>query len=138
MTIAISLDVPNLARIANDVRLAAAQEGVVTLDELSNLLDDTLDLMRERAGHRSDPSNLVHVITGRLINSFRVAGPVAIKRGTLEGAIVPGVRYAIDEIKRGGTHDYATRTVLATTAMRQQAADRMAKRIVSLIEGRTP
>ena len=136
--IAASLSTADMARISADVARAAAQEGVIALDELATLLDDTLDLMRERAGHRSDPSNLVHVITGRLIASFRIAGPVAIKRGTLEGAIVPGVSYAIDEINRGGTHDYASRTVLATTALRKQAAERMARGIAALIEGRAP
>jgi len=136
--IAITLDSMDLTRISVDVQRVAAQEGVIALDELANLLDDTLDLMRERAGHRSDPSNLAHVITGRLIASFRISGPVAIRRGTLEGAIVPGVSYAIDEINRGGTHDYATRTVLATTTLRKQAAERMAKRIAALIEGRAP
>jgi hypothetical protein len=109
----------------------AQQEADAVLDAL---LRDTLRLMRERAGSQYNPAALVHVVTGALRDSFRIAGPFNVGRGTLEGAIRPGVPYAIDEIERGGSHDYAARTLTATAGMRAEAAEDLARRVARIAE----
>lgn len=55
---------------------------------------------------------IAHVKTGRLRASLRAEGPVSIGSGILEGLVTPlGVPYAIQEVRRGGEHDYAGRTL---------------------------
>ena len=134
--IGITLDSGGVADLAATLQRAAGQIRVVEFDALEDLLTDTLEIMRSEAGPASDPSSLVHVITGRLIGSFTIGGPSPVGSGTLEGRIVPGVPYAIEEIRRGGSHDYATRTVLVTRKEREAATRALARRIVALIEGR--
>lgn len=129
-----TLDTKELFTLAQTLSRAAVLVDDELSRELRRHLDDVLDLMRENAGSQFDPQNLVHVITGRLIGSFTIAGPFKLGAGTLEGRIVPGVPYAIDEIKRGGLHDYAGRTVRATVEDRARLAQRAARVVRDLVE----
>jgi hypothetical protein len=131
-----TLDTLDIDALAAAVARSVNAERVIALDELSDLLDETLETMRSEAGPASNPASLVHVITGRMVNSFRTAGPYPVGRNTLEGQIVAGVPYAIDEINRGGTHDYASRTIAFTTQERKRVAERLAQRIIDAIKGR--
>jgi Na+/H+-translocating membrane pyrophosphatase len=129
-----TIDTRELFALAQTLSRAAVLVDSELSHELQRHLDDVLDLMHKRAGSQHDPQNLVHVVTGRMLRSFAIVGPFKLGVGTLEGRIVPGVPYAIDEINRGGLHDYAGRTVRATVEERAAVAQRAARAVRELVE----
>lgn len=132
--ITVTLDAPTLTRLANTVAAMPYLADEATEAALTGLLRDTLALMRSRADMQANPTALVHVVSGRLRDSFSIAGPHKVGRGTLEGSIRPGVPYAADEIARGGHHDYVAQTLAASVGLRDAAAARAAAAIVAILE----
>jgi hypothetical protein len=75
--------------------------------------------------------NLVHERTGRLKAGLIIEGPYDVASGTLEARVAaPTVVYAAEEAKRGGEHDYATRTLEAGQGVIDKVADDMERAIV--------
>ena len=129
----IQFDHAEIARLALIVAKANNAHSLLTHDAVEHLLEETLKVMGQRSGHQSVPSNLVHVVSGALMDSFRVMGPFPIGQSTWEGVIAPGVSYAQEEVDRGGLHDYATRTLAETTMLRQTTLTSLANEMARIL-----
>jgi hypothetical protein len=87
----------------------------------------TRPAMREALGDLERyAKQIVHVDTGRLRRTLHVEGPMDIGAGTLEGVVTPDpVPYAIYEVRRGGEHDYAGRTLRESRQIINDFAQRL-------------
>ena len=52
-----------------------------------------------------------HERSGNMIESMYTLGPFPIGNGALEASFQSGASYAEEEVKRGGSHDWASRTI---------------------------
>jgi hypothetical protein len=71
----------------------------------ARLLTEAIDDLKTYAqgiGHRQ---------SGQMDDTMYRLGPFAIGNGILEAMVESGAFYAEDEVKRGGQHDWASRTI---------------------------
>lgn len=52
-----------------------------------------------------------HEKTGRMDETMHVSGPFLVGSGIIEASFESSVPYAEEEVGRGGSHDWATRTI---------------------------
>ncbi len=80
---------------------------------------------------------VVHVKSGRLQSGLVIDGPFNIGTGTLEAKVyAPSVPYAGEEIKRGGAHDFASRTLEEGQGAIDETAQEMERALIAILEGR--
>jgi hypothetical protein len=84
-----------------DERLTAANIRLLT-----EAIDD-LKAYGQAIGHRR---------TGLMDASMHRLGPFPIGQGVLEASFISGADYAETEVSRGGSHDWATRTIAENDA----------------------
>lgn len=129
----ISLVANGLTVLANACASAPVLADAEQEAALAAHLRDVRDTMRERSDAAANPTALVHVVSGRLVGSLALVGPVRRGRGRTEGAIRPGVPYAAEEAARGPEHDFPTRTLKATARERAALAERLAREIAEIV-----
>ncbi len=92
----------------------------MTLDAYIHLLqsaDETIDrdalllFKAYMADMLAYTQSIEHVQSGDMRASTVALGPFPIGQGALESQIISGAWYASEEVARGGTHDWATRTI---------------------------
>lgn len=97
--------------------------------EAGQLLTDATEDLRGYAqsiGHRQ---------TGNMDDSMHRLGPFPIGNGALEAQVVSGAWYAEEEVARGGSHDWATRTIDEQQARILQLELELANRAASILTG---
>jgi hypothetical protein len=113
-----------LEQTAADYQRAADEADAVIVGEMTVLL----------AQLRTYAQSVAHKRTGRMAASLYVDGPVR-RVGVIEGAVLPGVAYAENEVAKGGEHDYAGRTLADQAAAIDAWAEATGVQIVKRLGG---
>lgn len=79
--------------------------------------------------------SIAHKQSGRMAGSIHRLGPFPVGDGALEATIQSGAWYAEEEVKKGGEHDWATRTIEEQAARLQQLADAVGGAVVRALTG---
>lgn len=76
-----------------------------------------------------------HRRSGQMDDSMYRLGPFPIGDGAYEATIQSGADYAEQEVARGGTHDWATRTIVEQDARILQLQLEVEQALVSVLTG---
>jgi hypothetical protein len=79
--------------------------------------------------------SIEHRVSGNMAESTHRLGPFASGGGVLEARIESGAWYAPEEVAKGGTHDWPTRTIEEQAARIQQFARDVEGAVVRVLTG---
>lgn len=86
------------------IQLLQSADGKLDAATLRLFAEFTTDMLRYT-------QSIEHVQSGEMQGSTVALGPFPVGDGALESQIVSGAGYADQEVARGGSHDWATRTI---------------------------
>jgi hypothetical protein len=97
--------------------------------ESARLLTEATDDLRAYA------QQIGHKQSGAMTDSMHRLGPFPVGSGVLEARVESGAWYAEDEVAKGGTHDWASRTIDEQQARILQLELEAADRAASILTG---
>jgi hypothetical protein len=118
--------------------------GPLTLDEYIRTLDSAPALLAQANARllmdaiddlKTYGQLIGHEQTGRMDASMHSSGPFPVGSGILEAAFESGVPYAEEEVMRGGSHDWATRTVNEQQARIFQLQTEVEQALITALTG---
>jgi hypothetical protein len=110
--------------------LQTADEKIDRAD--ARLLTEATDDLRAYA------QSIAHRRTGAMADSMHRLGPFPVGEGMLEAHVESGAWYAEDEVAKGGTHDWATRTINEEQARVLQLELELGNTAVAILTGGQP
>jgi hypothetical protein len=115
----------NVAAYLQLLQTADSQIDIAAAQLLTEASDD-LRAYAQSIGHR---------ITSNMVNSMYRLGPFPVGNGALEATIQSGAWYAEDEVSKGGSHDWATRTIEEQQARILQLELELANHAAAILTG---
>lgn len=118
----------------------------MTLDDYIRLLqtaDEQIDredarLLTEATDDlRAYAQSIAHRQTGAMADSMHRLGPFPVGSGLLEARVESGAWYADEEVAKGGTHDWASRTIDEQDARILQLELELGNTAVAILTGAT-
>jgi hypothetical protein len=97
--------------------------------ESVRLLVEAADDLRQAA------QSIGHKRSGNMTGSMHRLGPFPIGNGALEARVESGAFYAEEEVKKGGAHDWPTRTLQEQQARILQLELELGNRAVAVLTG---
>lgn len=110
------------------LRLLETADNSITAESARLLVGATEDL-------RAYAQRIAHRQTGHMADTMHHLGPFPTGQGGLETQIESGAFYAEDEVSRGGTHDWAGRTLEERADRIAQLSDELAREVALILTG---
>lgn len=114
--------------IASYIRLLQTADAALNARNVALLIEAADDL-------RDYAASIGHRRSGLMDDSMVRYGPFSIGQGALEARVESGAIYAEQEVARGGTHDWATRTITEQDARILQLQLEVEQALVTVLTG---
>lgn len=110
------------------IRLLQTADVTIDAKNVALLTEAVDDLMAyaQSIGHRR---------SGNMDDTMYRLGPFPVAEGTIEGQFQSGVPYAEEEVARGGSHDWATRTIEEQAERIDQLRREVENAVVTVLTG---